>query len=72
MVDKVTLGQVFSQYFGFPCQFSFQLLLHTHYLSSGADIIGQLVGDVSVALNLTPRHEIKKTLHRLGNGNVAK
>jgi hypothetical protein len=24
LVDKVALGQVFSEYFGFPCQFSFQ------------------------------------------------
>jgi hypothetical protein len=31
MVDKVTLGQVFSEYFGFPCQFSFHRLLHTHH-----------------------------------------
>jgi hypothetical protein len=23
VVDKVALGQVFSEYFGFPCQFSF-------------------------------------------------
>jgi hypothetical protein len=23
VVDKVGLGQVFSEYFGFPCQFSF-------------------------------------------------
>jgi hypothetical protein len=34
---KVALGQVFSKYFGFPCQ-----LLHSHpQLSSGAGIIGQ-------------------------------
>jgi hypothetical protein len=26
VVDKVTLGQVFSEYFGFPCQFSFRSL----------------------------------------------
>jgi hypothetical protein len=30
MVDKVT-WQVFSDYFGFPCQFSFHRLLHTHH-----------------------------------------
>jgi hypothetical protein len=23
MVDKVALGQIFSKYFGFPCEFSF-------------------------------------------------
>jgi hypothetical protein len=30
VVDKVTLGQVFSEYFGFPCQFGFHRLLHIH------------------------------------------
>jgi hypothetical protein len=38
----VALGQVFSQYFGFPCQPSFHQLLHNHpHLSSGAGTIGQ-------------------------------
>jgi hypothetical protein len=37
VVDKMSLGQVFSEYFGFPCQFSFHQLLHNHpHLSSGA------------------------------------
>jgi hypothetical protein len=36
VVDKVALGQVFSEYFGFLCQFSFHQLLHTHHLSSRA------------------------------------
>jgi hypothetical protein len=27
VVDKVALGQVFSEYFGFPCQSSFHKLL---------------------------------------------
>jgi hypothetical protein len=35
-------GQVFSEYFGFPCQFSFHQILRTH-LSSGAGTIGQFV-----------------------------
>jgi hypothetical protein len=30
VVDKVALGQVFSEYFGFPCQSSFQQILHPH------------------------------------------
>jgi hypothetical protein len=30
VVDKVALGQVFSEYFGFPCQSSFHRLLHNH------------------------------------------
>jgi hypothetical protein len=47
-MDKVALGQVFFNYFGFPCQFSFHRLLnihyhhhHHHHLSSGAGTIGQ-------------------------------
>jgi hypothetical protein len=40
--DKVALGQVFSVYFGLPCQSSCHQLLHNHqYLSSGAGTIGQ-------------------------------
>jgi hypothetical protein len=34
-VDKVALGQVFSEYFGFPCQFSFtdfSTLINIHHL----------------------------------------
>jgi hypothetical protein len=42
VVDKVALGQVFSEYFSFPCQSSFHQLLHSHHpLSSGAGTIGQ-------------------------------
>jgi hypothetical protein len=36
VVDKVALGQVFSEYFGFPCQISFHQLLRNHpHLSLG-------------------------------------
>jgi hypothetical protein len=35
VVDKVVLGQVFSQYFGFSCQFSFHRLLHIHHHHPG-------------------------------------
>jgi hypothetical protein len=28
VVNKVALGQNFSEYFGFPCQFAFHRLLH--------------------------------------------
>jgi hypothetical protein len=44
VVDKVALEQVFSEYFGFPCQSffcQFSILLITL-----ADTIGQLVADV--------------------------
>jgi hypothetical protein len=30
VVDKVALGQVFSGYFSFPCQYSFHQFLHHH------------------------------------------
>jgi hypothetical protein len=41
VVDKVALGQVLSEYFGFPCQFAFHRLFHIHHLPSGAGTIGQ-------------------------------
>jgi hypothetical protein len=55
----LALGQVFSEYFGFPCQSSFQQMLHTH-LSSGAGTTDQLVAAVPSGLNLTPPQEIEK------------
>jgi hypothetical protein len=30
VVDKVMLGQVFSEYFGFPCRLSSRELAHIH------------------------------------------
>jgi hypothetical protein len=39
------LGQVFSEYFGFPCQSSFYQILH-HHPSPGAGTIGHSVADV--------------------------
>jgi hypothetical protein len=35
VVDKVMLAQVFSEYFGFHCQFSFHRLFHIHYHHPG-------------------------------------
>jgi hypothetical protein len=61
VVNKVALGHVFSEYFVFPCQFSFHRLLHIHHhLSSGAGTIGQVVADVPSGL--TPPQETKKKL----------
>jgi hypothetical protein len=60
VVDTVALRQVFSEYFGFPYQFSFHLPLHTHHLPLGAGTIGQLVVDVPSVLSLTPTQETKK------------
>jgi hypothetical protein len=63
VVDKVALGQVFSEYFGFLYQSSFHRLLHIHHHpSSGAGTIGQLVADVPRELSLTPPQEAKKKL----------
>jgi hypothetical protein len=59
VVDKVALGQLFSEYFDFPCQFSFHQMLHTQ-LSFGAGKAGQLVADVPSGLSLTPPQETKK------------
>jgi hypothetical protein len=60
VVEKVALEQVFSEYFGFSCQFSFHRLLHIHHLSSGAGTIGQLMADVPSGFNLTPSQETTK------------
>jgi hypothetical protein len=58
VVDKVALGQVFSEYFGFPCQSSLHQVLHNHsHLSSGACTIGQ---KWPVPWDLVPPHLIKK------------
>jgi hypothetical protein len=62
-MDKVALEQVFSDYFGFPCQFSFLRLLHTHRLSSGGGTIGQLVADVPSGLSLIPYTYIYVYIH---------
>jgi hypothetical protein len=55
VIDRVALGQVSSEYFGFPCQFAIHLLIHNHYhhLSSEAGIIGQTVAAVPSGLSLT-------------------
>jgi hypothetical protein len=61
VVDKVTLVQVFSKYFGFPYQFSFHRLLHIRrHLSSGSDTVGQTVANVPSGLGLTSSQETKK------------
>jgi hypothetical protein len=54
VVDKIR-GKVFSEYFGFPCQF--HRLLQPHRLSSRAGTIGQLVADVPSGLSVTPPQE---------------
>jgi hypothetical protein len=31
LMDKLALGQVFSEYFGFPCQLSFRQIIDTYH-----------------------------------------
>jgi hypothetical protein len=58
--DEVELGQVFSEYFGFPCQFAFHQLLHNHHhLSSGAGTVGQTV----VQVDSVSHHEKNKIIY---------
>jgi hypothetical protein len=57
------IRQVLSEYFNFPCQFSFHHLFHTHHrLSSWAGTTGQIAADVPSGLNLSPPQEIKKMI----------
>jgi hypothetical protein len=51
-VNKMALGQVFSEYFGFTCQ-SIHQLIHTHHPSSVVGAIGQIVAYVPSVLSLT-------------------
>jgi hypothetical protein len=57
-VDKVALGQVFSEQFCFPRQFSFYQMLDIHF-SFKAGSLGQLVMNVPSGLSLTPPHPTK-------------
>jgi hypothetical protein len=66
-VDKMGLGQVFSQYFGFPCQFSSHQLLHNHHHHHHHHLIIRgcynkpIVAAVPSGLSLTRLRIIKKT-----------
>jgi hypothetical protein len=58
VVDEAALGQVFSEYFGFPLQFSFQRLLHNHHHHlSGVGTIAQTVATVSIGLSSHEKNE---------------
>jgi hypothetical protein len=65
VVDKVALRQVFSEYFGFPCQLSSHRLLYIHHHpSSRAGTMGKLVADLPSGLivRLTAPQETKKKI----------
>jgi hypothetical protein len=63
VVNKVALGQIFSEYCGFSYQFAFHPLLHTHHLSSGAGTIDQLVAEIPSGLRLAPPQETKLAIY---------
>jgi hypothetical protein len=55
VVDKEAMGQVFSEYFGFPCQSSFHQFLHHH---THLGLAQQAIGGRSAEWNLvsTPHY----------------
>jgi hypothetical protein len=57
VVDKVALGQVFSEYFGFPCQSPFHQFLHK---SPSPIIRGWYNRPVVAAVPKVPPHTLKK------------
>jgi hypothetical protein len=64
VVERVALGQVFSEYFGFPCQFAFYQLLRNHHITSGAGTIGQTVAGVPSGLSHSIRKIKKKNFYK--------
>jgi hypothetical protein len=62
VVDKAEVVQVFSEYFGFPCQ-PFHRLFQTHLYSSSssAGTVGDLVASVIVILATTAQQATKIT-----------
>jgi hypothetical protein len=67
VVDNVVLEQVFSEYFGFSCQFSIHQMLHTH-LSFGAGKVSQLIADVPSGVSLNLPQKIKR---KMGTEQIA-
>jgi hypothetical protein len=59
-VDKVTMEQIFFEYFDFPGfqSQSFYRLLHTR-LSSGAGTLGKIAANAQRGFSLTPQQETK-------------
>jgi hypothetical protein len=56
-MDKVAMGQVFSEHFSFPCQSFHRVFYAHHHPSAGAGII---VVDVPLELSHNPPLETKK------------
>jgi hypothetical protein len=60
-------GAGLSEYLGFPYQFSFHRLLHTHHPSSGAGTMGKMVADVPNELTITSPQESENKITILQN-----
>jgi hypothetical protein len=58
VVDKVALGQIFSEYFGFHCNFPLHRLLQNPHLSSEADTISQT--NIGRSTKWTQSHPVRK------------
>jgi hypothetical protein len=56
VVDKAALGQVFSEYFGFPCQSLFHQFLHHHITTRGWHNIGGRSAEWTQLDSTTPLH----------------
>jgi hypothetical protein len=50
---QMALEQLFSEYFDFPCQFSFHEMIHTHLSSGVGTVVVQLVSDVPSGLSFS-------------------
>jgi hypothetical protein len=59
MVDEVALGQIFSKYISFCCQFSVHQMFYI-YLSLGLGVIGPLAAVVPSGPSFTTLHELEK------------
>jgi hypothetical protein len=49
---KLALGQILFQYFSFPCQFSFRVMLRSYILSEGGTIdllVGCLITRIKIS-----------------------
>jgi hypothetical protein len=66
VVDKAALGQVFSQYCGFPCH-PFRRMPHAYrHPSCAVGTVSQIAADVPNGLSLSPPRKEKKEIKSLG------
>jgi hypothetical protein len=63
VVDKVTVGQIFSEYFSFSCQ-KFHRLVHI-YPHPGAGTISEIVADVPRGLSPTLAQEELMAVYKI-------